>query len=202
MKSTALVSRLALVCALTAVGCSAVAAPVTAVTPMTRTPTAAPPSVEAAAVAEADHPGCGAACAAPASPATATTSQAVPTSGEGRDFGAPFDESVDVVPLATLMADVERYAGRDITTRGTIVTVCQRMGCWMEMSDEGSVPVRVPMAGHAFFLPRDVAGRPARVQGRVRVVELSAATREHLAGEGAQALSSTLAIEASSVRVD
>lgn len=76
------------------------------------------------------------------------------------------------------------------------------MGCWMELRPEAGGPaVRVPMANHAFFLPRDVAGHPAVVEGRVRLAELDPSARAHLAGEGAEALGSPLFIEATGVEV-
>jgi hypothetical protein len=57
------------------------------------------------------------------------------------------------------------------------------------------------MAGHSFFLPRDVSGRRATIQGRVEVEALDEATRQHLEEEGAQAAGQALSIEATSVVV-
>lgn len=139
--------------------------------------------------------GCGASLP-PADPDTA------PSATGTRTFGAALDPAIADVPLASVLADPEGFRDRTIRTHGTIVRVCQRMGCWMELADDGSRSVRVPMAGHAFFLPRDVAGRPARIEARVRIAPLSAAAREHLAGEGAEEVGSTLALEATAVAVD
>jgi hypothetical protein len=76
------------------------------------------------------------------------------------------------------------------------------MGCWMELRERAGGPsVRVPMAGHRFFLPRDVAGRRATMEGRVVLASLSDEMRAHLASEGATLTSSTLSIHASGVVV-
>lgn len=120
-------------------------------------------------------------------------------SGEPRVFGSPLDEALAPTELAAIESDPARFRDQVVRTRGTVVRVCQAMGCWMELAADGTEAVRVPMAGHAFFLPRDAAGRPAEIQGTVRLAELSAAMREHLAREGAVATGGTLAIEASSV---
>ena len=114
--------------------------------------------------------------------------------------GQPTD--IEVTALAQIMAEPGRWNGQTVKTEGEIAQVCQRMGCWMEITaDEGGTAVRVPMAGHSFFLPRDVAGRRATVEGTVKVESLDEATAEHLREEGAQATDQALSIEATSVVV-
>lgn len=118
-----------------------------------------------------------------------------------RVFGRELQDGVETVALAAISADPSAFAGRVVRTEGTIERVCQRMGCWMELRAENVEPVRVPMAGHSYFLPRDVAGRPATVEGRVVVAPLSEGRRRHLEAEGAVATASALSIEATSVVV-
>ena len=108
----------------------------------------------------------------------------------------------ETTELAALMADPGRFAGQVVKTEGEIVQVCQRMGCWMELTaGEDGDAIRVPMAGHSFFLPRDVAGRRATVEGTVEVAELDADTQQHLREEGAQAADQALSIQATAVVV-
>lgn len=118
-----------------------------------------------------------------------------------RVFGRELEDGTEPVTLASISADPASFDQRVVRTEGTIERVCQRMGCWMELRAEGAEPVRVPMAGHSYFLPRDVEGRPATVEGRVRVAELSEARRRHLEAEGAVATGGTLSIEATTVVV-
>jgi hypothetical protein len=118
-----------------------------------------------------------------------------------RLFGAELSADRPVTPLAQIAAAPASFAGQVVKTEGTIERVCQAMGCWMELRAEGTPAVRVPMAGHAFFLPRDVGGRSAVIEGRVAVQRLSPEAREHLAAEGAQAVDSELSIEATGVIV-
>ncbi len=118
----------------------------------------------------------------------AAPEQARTTSDGTRVFGADVDPSRTVTPLSTLLASPQQYAGQVVKTEGTISAVCQRMGCWMELRDgEGGPTVTVPMAGHSFFLPRDVSGKHATVEGRVRVETMDEATQDHLREEGASA---------------
>src|ERR1700722_5339286 len=71
-----------------------------------------------------------------------------------------------VVPLADIAKDPARYANRTVTTTGKVTSVCQEMGCWMEIRDE-SGQAHVRMHGHSFFVPRTASGHVARVQATV-----------------------------------
>lgn len=133
---------------------------------------------------------------APGGPAAASITQA-----DGSVlYGQALNASIAVTPLATVLAAPANFAGQTIRTEGEVAAVCQRMGCWMELRAEGGT-VRVPIAGHAFNLPRDITGKHASIEGTVNVTELSEAQRAHLASEGAQALGSSVSIAATGVQL-
>ncbi|MBK8169728.1 MAG: DUF4920 domain-containing protein [Sandaracinaceae bacterium] len=115
-------------------------------------------------------------------------------------YGHELNASLPVTPLATILAEPARFAGQTVRTEGEVSAVCQRMGCWMELRAESGT-VRVPIAGHAFNLPRDITGKHAVIEGTVSVTELSEAQRAHLASEGAQALASAVSISATGVQL-
>ncbi|MEM1414575.1 MAG: DUF4920 domain-containing protein [Myxococcota bacterium] len=119
-------------------------------------------------------------------------------------FGADLDEAREPTELAALLAAPGDFADQTIKTSGTIQQVCQSMGCWMELraGEEGSPAIRVPMANHAFFLPKDVAGRNCTIEGTVKVRDLSDDEREHYASEGATVLAQVAQIDATGVRID
>jgi hypothetical protein len=122
--------------------------------------------------------------------------------GDGpTSYGDPLTDR-DLTPLATIAGDAQTFAGQVVKTEGEIAAVCQRMGCWMEMRAEGVEPIRVPMAGHSFFLPKDVSGRHATIEGEVAVRELSDDEREHLESEGALATAQALQISATGVVIN
>ncbi|MBW2460924.1 MAG: DUF4920 domain-containing protein [Deltaproteobacteria bacterium] len=161
-------------------------------------------STLAQAEGQTDCPG-GGACGTVAAgdEAVADGPQPAHTDDSGaRLFGTELSTDREAVDLAALIASPNDYAGQVVKTEGTISAVCQRMGCWMEMTTaEGGPAVRVPMAGHSFFLPRDVSGARATVEGSFEVAELPAATQEHLREEGAQAADQSLAITATGVLI-
>jgi hypothetical protein len=125
-----------------------------------------------------------------------------PAAASAEHFGAPFADQIPAIALSSLIADPAPYAGKIVETSGKVSQVCQAAGCWMELSAAGSGErVRTPMAGHAFFLPKTVVGKEARIQGRVELIALSEDMKKHLEAEGAQATGSKLSLSALSVTV-
>ena len=104
-----------------------------------------------------------------------------------------------VIPLAAIAAEPTLYEGRQIRTEGEIQRVCQKKGCWLELADATGARAFVPMAGHAFAVPIDSAGRKALVDGTVHRRERSEAEREHLKDDGASDSIPPLSIEANAV---
>lgn len=155
-----------------------------------------PSAAESAAPTEVVEPVGAPAAQAPAAPATRAATGP-------QTFGAPLDPSRALTALSAIVASPETFKDQVVKTNGEIARVCQSMGCWMELrSTAEAQPVRVPMAGHAFFLPKDAAGRHATIEGRVALQELSPEARAHLAGEGATAVASALSISATTVVID
>jgi len=120
-----------------------------------------------------------------------------------RLFGAALSDDREATPLAQVMEQAEELNGTVVKTEGHIAQVCQRMGCWMELRPDASSEsgIRVPMAGHSYFLPSDVAGSRAVIEGELSVEELPEETQEHLREEGAEFAAVTIQIEATGVVV-
>ncbi len=132
---------------------------------------------------------CGGGAAEPAAvsdvaEATAGAESAVEERTESRLFGEAPAEQGEPVALADIVASPEQWAGKTVLVEGTIGKVCERKGCWMDLS-QGGVSVRIPMGGHRFFLPQDVVGHEALVQGTVRLLaeEEGEGAHEHAEGE-------------------
>ena len=165
-------------------------------------PQAEPADPHAGEQAAGDHAAGERAAGDHAAPAQAAGPQPTRVLDDGsRLYGAELEGERATTELGQILASPSTFDGQVVRTSGTIERVCQRMGCWMELRAADTAAVRVPMAGHAFFLPRDAAGRSATIEGRVAVEELSPEMREHLASEGAVATASALSIDATSVIV-
>jgi hypothetical protein len=93
---------------------------------------------------------------------------AVPVRAAASKLGAPIT-AAPAVALASIAKDPAAYADKNVVTTGTVTAVCQAMGCWMEIKDDGDAlgQAHVKMHGHSFFIPKDASGRKARVQAVV-----------------------------------
>ena len=79
-------------------------------------------------------------------------------------MGAPIGAGLPVVALAAVVKDPAAFKGKPFVTTGTVTSVCQAMGCWMEIKDDAT-EAHIKMAGESFFVPKTSAGHKARVQG-------------------------------------
>jgi hypothetical protein len=97
-------------------------------------------------------------------------------------------EKIDGAPtlsLLELLRSAERHDGKMVVVEGKVRRACSRMGCWMELAVAEKGPgVRVTFKDYGFFVPTDSAGAKAKVQGTVRVVELSDGLAAHYQSEG------------------
>ena len=93
-------------------------------------------------------------------PAPATTSDAA------LKLGAPIDSSTQSVALSDVAKTPSAFTDKELVTTGTVTSVCQHMGCWMEIKDDSS-EAHIKMAGHKFFVPKTASGRKARVMAKL-----------------------------------
>lgn len=73
--------------------------------------------------------------------------------------------------------------GQNVRVRGTVTSVCLKAGCWLLLED-GATHARIFTREHKFFLPPDVVGKNAEVQGTMRVKTIAPAFAKHLAEDG------------------
>ena len=97
--------------------------------------------------------------------------------------GEPLPRNQAPLPLSAVLKTPED--GKQVLVEGVVRRACSQMGCWMELAPpEGGPGVRVTFKDYGFFVPTDSAGAKARVQGTLKVAQLSAAQAEHLRAEG------------------
>lgn len=90
------------------------------------------------------------------------------------------------VTLAQLLKAPEAHEGKTVLIEGKVRKACEKKGCWMELAtDEKGAGVRVTFKDYAFFVPLDSAGSEARVEGVVKVAQLSEDHARHYEEEGA-----------------
>ncbi|MCY1043979.1 MULTISPECIES: DUF4920 domain-containing protein [Corallococcus] len=133
------------------------------------------PAKAAAEKSDCHHPAEAKAAEAPKAADTGWTL----TRGEALK-GAP------TVKLAELLAKPQAHDGKSVRVEGQVRKACEKKGCWMELAQDAKSPgVRVTFKDYGFFVPLDSAGSQARVEGVVKVAELSDAHAKHYEAEGA-----------------
>jgi hypothetical protein len=130
-----------------------------------------------------------------ADPAAASTPAATEVVTRGEKL-----QGLTPVSLASVLATPDAFAGKTVAVEGTVRRACQKKGCWMELAATDSGPgMRVTFKDYGFFVPLDSAGQTARVEGTVKVAELTPAHVEHLKAEGATASAREVQLVASGV---
>ncbi len=168
---------------------------------------AEPPAATEGNAAPAAHKHAAQGEAAPAQTAHSQLAQAHAGQGQGtplslvseRRFGEAPQLAGAPLPVEQLMAAPDAHLGKLVKCEGKVARVCEHAGCWLELQPVGGGEgLRVPMAGHAFFIPQDAVGHRAVIEGDLRRAELAPTRREHYQKEGMQALG-PLALDATSV---
>ena len=91
------------------------------------------------------------------------------------------------VTLEALLANPAEYDGKAVAVTAKVRRACERKGCWMELAASEAAPgVRVTFKDYGFFVPLDSAGSTAKVEGTVKVAELSPERAKHYESEGAK----------------
>jgi len=144
------------------------------------------------ALAEAPAPAAAQKPAAAAKPAVQencphpeTPADAKPASGWTLTRGEAL-KGAPAVKLAELLAKPQGHDGKTVRVEGQVRKACQKKGCWMELAEGAKgAGVRVTFKDYGFFVPLDSAGSSARVEGVVKVSELSEDMAKHYEAEGA-----------------
>ena len=67
---------------------------------------------------------------------------------------------------------------------GTVEEVCQAKGCWMTMQLADDSDMRVRFKDYGFFVPKDIAGKTAIVEGKAFLDTVSVEDLRHYAVDG------------------
>lgn len=85
--------------------------------------------------------------------------------------GAKF---ADAKPMSEIMKTPEAFVGKEVTVSGTIVDVCAKRGCWMQLtSDYKNEKVRVKVNDGEIVFPLEARGKKAAAKGEFKKMTLS-----------------------------
>lgn len=97
----------------------------------------------------------------------------------------------ETTSMAKILAEPDAYLGKTVRIEGTVVDVCPRAGCWMELEEgDGGSKLRVKVDDGVIVFPVTAKGRLAVAEGVVEAIPMTReeylAWLEHLAEERGQ----------------
>lgn len=88
-------------------------------------------------------------------------------------LGAPLTIK-EQTPIADLMAKPVRFVGRIVQVKGKVTDVCQKMGCWMMLTDTATgAAVRIQVEDGEIVFPKDAVGKSAIAEGTFTETKLT-----------------------------
>jgi RecJ-like exonuclease len=98
---------------------------------------------------------------------------ALPLMAAELKLGKPLDIKT-ATPITDILANPEKYLGKDVMIEGEITNVCQNQGCWIDVKDASSAEVmQVKVNDGEIVFPKDSAGKKVAAQGRVEKMVLT-----------------------------
>lgn len=89
------------------------------------------------------------------------------------NFGTAVDTS-KVMKISTLMENPQDYLNSPVTIKGTIVSVCQKRGCWMTIaSDKRFQNLRIKVKDGDMVFPLSAKGSQAIATGKLQPLQYS-----------------------------
>lgn len=84
---------------------------------------------------------------------------------EGTHYGEELTLT-ETTRIADILADPEAYVGKRLLVAGTVVDVCEKRGCWLELaSEEDFDKLRVKVDDGVIVFPMSARGLHAHVEG-------------------------------------
>jgi hypothetical protein len=117
----------------------------------------------------------------------------------GQLTGTAYGSGVTIAeptPIATLLAKPEGFVGQKVRVDGVITGVCEKRGCWMQVTDpDTGQGVRIKVEDGVIVFPYESMGHRAAAEGTFEAVKLTpeqvaaraAAAKEAAAGVAAAA---------------
>ncbi len=67
--------------------------------------------------------------------------------------------------MPEMLTKMQSVDSLPVKVKGTVESVCQVKGCWVNLRDEQAGDMFVKFKDYAFFLPKDIAGREVVMEG-------------------------------------
>jgi hypothetical protein len=86
---------------------------------------------------------------------------------EVKKYGADLSLS-EKTEISKILADSESFVGKKVLVEGTVIGVCAKRGCWIELSGEKEYEkIRVKVNDGEIVFPMEAKGKKALVEGEI-----------------------------------
>jgi len=100
------------------------------------------------------------------------------------DAGAVFGAATTAdgaVPVATVTSLLKNQESAQVKVVATVIDVCPKKGCWMQLEMPDQSKVFVKMKDYAFFVPTAITGKTVVIEGEVKTITTSVDELKHYA---------------------
>ncbi|MDQ7948042.1 MAG: DUF4920 domain-containing protein [Pedobacter sp.] len=102
------------------------------------------------------------------------------TAYEGKSFGDGVKKG-GVITTDQIETNLGTSTKKDMKVTGTVTQVCQKKGCFMNLSLPNGKTMFVNFKDYAFFMPKDLAGKKVVIDGFAERKETSVEDLKHFA---------------------
>ena len=97
----------------------------------------------------------------------------------GEEFSTT--DVVSISELSEVYKDLKPGDSVAVRFRANISEVCKAKGCWMKTELQDGQEIMIKFKNYAFFVPKDITGKEAIINGTAYVAEMSVAEQQHYA---------------------
>lgn len=95
-----------------------------------------------------------------------------------KKYGAPLTVK-SITKVSDILAKPDNFAGKTVKVQGTIISVCKKRGCWIEIAGQNKgESIKVKVNDGEIVFPADCSGKTAIVQGVVEKIYVDAEKSE------------------------
>jgi len=111
--------------------------------------------------------------------------EAIPTEvADGKLYYGEKISETNAIDISESVIGFKKGEERTVKIKGTIESVCQAKGCWMNIVDDSDESVFIKFKDYAFFMPLDASGKEVVVSGVLRSTITSVDELRHYAADG------------------
>lgn len=93
--------------------------------------------------------------------------------GSGNKYGKEITLK-EKTKVSAILAEPQKFLGKTVLVEGTVVAVCEKRGCWIELaSDKKFQKIKIKVKDGEIVFPLEESGKTALVEGTVYEIKMT-----------------------------